>query len=115
MEALYSAVLPPSLIVFFFIFIAALEGHTVVHFGEEMISIMSGTYYIDYSSSVLARTAQLLLTCSAALNEEEADMNLSSSQNIVLSTSTSQKKESSGPTGPKRCQLEVGRRAQSTK
>ena len=29
---------------------------------------MSGTYYIDYSSSVLARTAQLLLTCSAALN-----------------------------------------------
>ena len=52
----------------FFIFIAAPEGHTVVHFGEEIISIMSGTYYIDYSSSVLARTAQLLLTCSAALN-----------------------------------------------
>ena len=53
---------------FFFIFIAAPEEHTVVHFGEEIISIMSGTYYIDYSSSVLARTAQLLLTCSAALN-----------------------------------------------
>ena len=44
---------------FFFIFIAALEGHTLVHFGEEIISIMSGTYYIDYSSSVLACTVYL--------------------------------------------------------
>ena len=44
---------------FFFIFIAALEGHTVVNFGEEIISIMSGTYYIDYSSSVLACTVYL--------------------------------------------------------
>ena len=43
----------------FFIFIAALEGHTLVHFGEEIISIMSGTYYIDYSSSVLACTVYL--------------------------------------------------------
>ena len=53
---------------FFFIFIAAPEGHTVVHFGEEIISIMSGTYYIDYSSSVLARTAQLLSTLTWLLN-----------------------------------------------
>ena len=57
---------------FFFIIIAAPEGHTVVHFGEEIISIMSGTYYIDYSSSVLARTAQLLSTLTWLLNRSRS-------------------------------------------
>ena len=56
----------------FFIFIAAPVGHTVVHFGEEIISIMSGTYYIDYSSSVLARTAQLLSTLTWLLNRSRS-------------------------------------------
>ena len=57
---------------FFFIFIAALEGHTVVNFGEEIISIMSGTYYIDYSSSVLAHTTQLLSTLTWLLNRSRS-------------------------------------------